>query len=110
LGDEILLNRKRLLLPESGAALDSICLMPKVPFAVLLCLCASLVFASAAQKPYIVFVTGDHEYSSERSMPALAHELETKFGFRTKVLYATRPDGTRDESFEQNIPGLEELK
>ncbi len=90
--------------------MDSICPMPKKPLLALLCLGVSLVIASAAQKPYIVFVTGDHEYSSERSMPALAAELEKKFGFHTKVLYATRPDGTRDESYERNIPGLEELK
>lgn len=84
--------------------------MPNKPLLVLLCLCASLFVGSAAQKPYIVFVTGDHEYGSERTMPALAKELENKFGCRTKVLYATRPDGTKDENYEENIPGLEELK
>jgi type 1 glutamine amidotransferase len=90
--------------------MDSIRPMPKKPLLVLLSFCASLFIASAESKPYIVFVTGDHEYSSERSMPALARELERHFGFRTKVLYATRPDGTRDENYEKNIPGLEELK
>jgi len=84
--------------------------MPNKLLLVLLCLCASLFAVSAETRPYIVFVTGDHEYGSERSMPALAKELENKFGFRTKVLYATRPDGTPDENYEQNIPGLEELK
>jgi type 1 glutamine amidotransferase len=85
--------------------------MPKKPLLVLLCFCASLLVASALEtKPYIVFVTGDHEYGSERSMPALAQQLEQHFGFRTKVLYATRPDGTRDENYEHNISGLDELK
>jgi type 1 glutamine amidotransferase len=84
--------------------------MPSKTLLVLLCLCTSLFVSSAAEKPYIVFVTGDHEYGSERSMPALAKQLEEKFGFRTKVLYATKPDGTKDENYEQNIPGLEELK
>jgi len=99
-----------LRLPESAGALDSICLMPKTLLLVLLCLCASMFVASAETKPYIVFVTGDHEYSSERSMPALAQALEKQFGFRTRVLFATQPNGKRDENYEQNIPGLEELK
>jgi type 1 glutamine amidotransferase len=97
-------------LPESVAALNPITPMPNKLLLIILCLCLSLLGASAAKTPYIVFVTGDHEYGSERSMPALAHELETKFGMRTKVLYATDPSGKRDENYEQNIPGLEELK
>jgi hypothetical protein len=47
----------------------------------------------AANPPHIVFVTGDHEYSSERSMPLLAKELEKKFGMKTTVLYATNEKG-----------------
>jgi type 1 glutamine amidotransferase len=66
--------------------------------------------APSDPSPSIVFVTGDHEYSSERTMPLLAAALEKNFGFHTTVLYATEPDGRRNESYEKNIPGLEALK
>ena len=60
---------------------------------------------SNAKKPLIVFVTGDHEYSGEITMPILAAELEKNYGFRTKVLKASP-----DHNSEENIPGLEALK
>ena len=59
----------------------------------------------AAKKPLIVFVTGDHEYSGEATLPVVATELETKYGFRTKVLKAFP-----DHNSEENIPGLAALK
>ena len=55
---------------------------------VLLLLCATIsIFSNVtevggADKPHIVFVTGDHEYGSERTMPLLAKELEKKFGMK----------------------------
>lgn len=57
------------------------------------------------QKPLVVFVTGDHEYSSEATMPLIAAELEKNYGMRTIVLKSS-PDHTSEE----NIPGLEALK
>src|SRR4051794_17641155 len=59
---------------------------------------------SNSKKPYIVFVTGDHEYSSEATLPIIAAELEKNYGFRTKVLKAYP-----DQNAEENIPGLEAL-
>jgi len=59
----------------------------------------------AAKKPLIVFVTGDHEYSGEATLPLVAAELEKKYGFRTRVLKAFP-----DHNSEENIPGLEVLK
>lgn len=56
------------------------------------------------KSPLIVFVTGDHEYSSEATMPVIAAELEKNYGFRTKVLKAYP-----DQNAEENIPGLEAL-
>ena len=56
-------------------------------------------------KPLVVFVVGDHEYSSEATMPILARELEQNYGMRTKVLTAYP-----DYNAEENIPGLEALK
>ena len=58
----------------------------------------------------LVFVTGDHEYGSEKTMPLLAKELEKKFGMKTTVLYAVNENGERDENYEKNIPGLEKLE
>lgn len=68
----------------------------------------SSVFASAqsaSKKPKVVFVTGDHEYSSEATMPLLAKELEEHYGMQVQVL-KSHPD----YDAEENIPGLEALK
>ncbi|MGV8880422.1 MAG: ThuA domain-containing protein [Sphingobacteriaceae bacterium] len=61
--------------------------------------------SSNAKKTYIVFVTGDHEYSGEETLPLIAAELEKNYGFRTKVLKAYP-----DHNAEENIPGLEALE
>ena len=61
--------------------------------------------AAAAAAPHIVFVTGDHEYGSERTIPLLAAELERNYGMRATVLQAFP-----DEYAEENIPGLEALR
>ena len=87
-------------------------MMPPLKPVLLLLLTSALTFPGAAaekQKPHIVFVTGDHEYGSERTMPLLAKELEKNYGFRTTVLLATNEKGERDENYEKNIPGLEAL-
>ena len=57
------------------------------------------------KKPLIVFVTGDHEYGGESTLPIIAAELEKNYGFRTKVLKSFP-----DQNAEENIPGLEALK
>lgn len=58
-----------------------------------------------SKKPLIVFVIGEHEYSSEATLPLLAKELEKNYDVRTKVLTAYP-----DHNAEENIPGLEALK
>ena len=60
---------------------------------------------SGSKKPMVVFVTGDHEYSSEATMPLLAKELEQHYGMQVKVLKSYP-----DYNAEENIPGLEALK
>src|SRR5690349_8234524 len=60
---------------------------------------------SKSNKPLVVFVVGEHEYSSEATMPLMAKELEEHYGMRTKVLSAFP-----DQNAEENIPGLEALK
>lgn len=67
--------------------------------------CAQSKTRSNAEKPLVVFVTGDHEYSSELTMPLLAAELEKNYGMRTIVLKSS-PDHTSEE----NVPGLEALQ
>lgn len=57
------------------------------------------------KKPLVVFVVGDHEYSSEITMPLIADELKRNYGMRTKVLKAFP-----DHNSEENIPGLEALE
>ena len=78
----------------------------------LMCLVVILVLtrdvtaqSSKNKKPLVVFVTGDHEYSGEETLPILAAELEKNYGMRTIVLKA-HPD----YNSENNIPGLEVLK
>ena len=57
------------------------------------------------KKPLVVFVTGDHEYGGESTLPIIAAELEKNYGFRTKILKSFP-----DQNAEENIPGLEALK
>jgi type 1 glutamine amidotransferase len=84
-------------------------MMKKFSFqAVLIISLITLLFSRdgfAQHKPLVVFVTGDHEYSSELTMPQLAAELEKNYAVRTKVLLASP-----DHNGEENIPGLEVLK
>lgn len=60
---------------------------------------------SKGKKPLVVFVTGDHEYSGEATLPVIAAELEKNYGMRTIFLKAYP-----DHNAEENIPGLEALK
>jgi type 1 glutamine amidotransferase len=65
-----------------------------------------MVFAQREPaKPLVVFVTGDHEYSSEATMPILAEELAKHYNMQVKVLKSSP-----DHNSEENIPGLEALK
>lgn len=66
----------------------------------------AMEFAAVPPKrPHIVFVAGDHEYSSEETMPIVAAELEKRYGMHTTVLKSYP-----DENAEENIPGLEVLE
>jgi type 1 glutamine amidotransferase len=59
----------------------------------------------AENKPHVVFVIGDHEYSSEAVLPVIARELEKNYGMRTTLLFSEP-----DHKAEKNIPGLEALE
>ena len=60
---------------------------------------------TTGKRPLVVFVTGDHEYSSESTMPLLAAALEENYDMRTIVLKSSP-----DQNSEENIPGLEALQ
>lgn len=59
----------------------------------------------AKKRPLVVFVCGDHEYGGELTLPLLAKELQSNYGFETKVLTAYP-----NQNAEENIPGLEILE
>lgn len=61
-------------------------------------------FAQVKNKPLVVFVTGDHEYGGEETLPLIATELEKNYGLNTKVLKASP-----NQNAEKNIPGMEIL-
>ena len=59
----------------------------------------------------IVFITGDEEYRSEESMPAMARILAERHGFHCTVLFAVNSQtGEIDPKIDNNIPGLDALK
>ena len=65
---------------------------------------APLGVTFSGSTPQVVFVTGDHEYSGEETMPLLARELERNYDMKAMVLKAYP-----DQDSETDIPGLEAL-
>lgn len=63
--------------------------------------CFATTETSAADKPHVVLISGEYEYSSMITMPALAAYLEANYDFKTT--YLERKGG-------ENIPGLESLE
>ena len=60
---------------------------------------------------HIVFITGDEEYRSEESMPAMAKILAQRHGFKCTVLFSINPaTGEIDPKVNDNIPGLDALR
>ena len=80
---------------------------------------------SAAQNPYlvtyegtkgpgagkhIVFLSGDHEYRSEESLPALARILAQRYGFKCSVFFNVDPETGFIAPGNSKVSGLEALK
>jgi type 1 glutamine amidotransferase len=65
---------------------------------------SNIIFGFSQTKPLVVFVTGDHEYGGEITLPLIAAELEKNYGFRTVTLKASP-----NQNAEKNLPGLEAL-
>lgn len=73
-------------------------------FCLTITMLASLKVTVSTTTPQVVFVTGDHEYSGEETMPLLARELQKNYGMKATVLKAYP-----DQDSETDIPGLEAL-
>src|SRR5688500_2656395 len=58
----------------------------------------------AAERPKIVFICGEYEYSSKETLPVFAKELEKNF--QVDTVFLERPTDPK----VQTIPGLESLK
>ena len=59
---------------------------------------------------HIVFLSGDHEYRSEESLPALARILAKHYGFKCTVFFTTDPKTGFIEPGSSNVSGLDALK
>lgn len=60
---------------------------------------------------HIVLLSGDEEYRSEESMPALGQILAKQHGFKCTVLFAINPEtGEIDPEYGGNIPGMQALE
>lgn len=69
------------------------------------CMLSFFFVDGQSRKQKIVFVTGDHEYSSEATMPLLAAALSAQYGMDVTVLKSAP-----DYASEENIPGLQALE
>ncbi|MFM8584479.1 MAG: ThuA domain-containing protein [Planctomycetaceae bacterium] len=66
--------------------------------------------AGPGKGKHVVLVSGDEEYRSEETLPALAKILAERHGFKCTVLFAIDPaDGSIDPNKGNNIPGLAAL-
>ncbi len=65
---------------------------------------AATPLATAAARPRVVFVCGDHEYGGESTLPLVAAELEKNYGLACTVLKSVP-----DQNGETDIPGLDAL-
>jgi len=58
----------------------------------------------------IVFLSGDHEYRSEESLPALARLMARHYGFTSKVFFTIDPATGFIDPGSSNVSGLEALR
>lgn len=58
---------------------------------------------------HIVFLSGDHEYRSEETLPALARILAKNLGFKCTVLFTVDPETGEIVPGCSNEPGMEAL-
>jgi type 1 glutamine amidotransferase len=58
---------------------------------------------------HLVFISGDHEYRSEESLPALARILARHHGFKCTVLFNVDPKSGEIVPGNNNLPGTQAL-
>jgi hypothetical protein len=58
---------------------------------------------------HIVLLSGDEEYRSEESMPALGKILSQRHGFRCTVLFSQDENGVINPNNQTNVPGMRHL-
>ncbi|MFV0442842.1 MAG: hypothetical protein ACK5Q5_04640, partial [Planctomycetaceae bacterium] len=58
---------------------------------------------------HIVFLSGDHEYRSEETLPALARILAKHHGFKCTVLFNVDPETGEIVPGNSNLPGMDAL-
>jgi type 1 glutamine amidotransferase/nicotinamidase-related amidase len=58
------------------------------------------------RRPRVVFLSAESEYGAAESLPAFAHELETKYGLCCEVLQGSTEKRGEDRNY---IPGMEAL-
>ncbi len=74
-----------------------------------LALLLALTSAALADRPKVVFLTGDEEYRSEESMPMLACILRRDFDVEVKVGFSVDADGFVDPMAHASLTATEEL-
>lgn len=62
--------------------------------------------AGLSNGKHVVLLSGDEEYRSEESMPALGKILSQRHGFRCTVLFAQDANGIIDPNNQTNVPGM----
>ena len=77
--------------------------------AVFMLLSACGFILTAADRPHVVFVAGDHEYRSEITMPLMAGILEKHHGFRTSLVMPVDAEGKMNPQADRNLQGLDAL-
>ncbi|MBL9128292.1 MAG: hypothetical protein JNL97_11620 [Verrucomicrobiales bacterium] len=62
--------------------------------------------AGSSNGKHIVLLSGDEEYRSEESLPALGKILSQRHGFKCTVLFSQSGDGIIDPNNQTNVPGM----
>jgi type 1 glutamine amidotransferase len=66
--------------------------------------------AGPGKGKHIVFISGDHEYRGEETLPALARILAKHYGFKCSFFVTTNPKDGTIQPGSNHITGLEALK
>ena len=65
--------------------------------------------AAAADRPKVLFLTGDHEYRSEESMPMIARLLEKTIDCDVEIGFSVDKNGFVNPMQDDSVTGIEKL-